>query len=146
MTTTASTATPITSRRTGDGLVSKFYATTVPKSVLAQAIELMRGNGPDSSPAGGTDFTQVDSVDDLPFGVPDDVVTTDIDATSYLDAKVEAMRAHVTQIAVDSPFFALSDKVGRRAFGREYYTLLAGPRGPGHGPHGWEDDLFAGIG
>ena len=129
-----------------DGQVSKFYATTVPKSVLAEAIKLMRGSEPDSHPAGGTDFTQVDSVEDLPFGVPDEVVTTDIDATSYLDAKVDAMRAHVTQIAVDSPFFALSNKVGQRALGREYYILLAGPRGPGRAPHGWEPDLFAGIG
>jgi N-acetyl-1-D-myo-inositol-2-amino-2-deoxy-alpha-D-glucopyranoside deacetylase len=129
-----------------DGQVSKFYATTVPKSVLAEAIKLMRGSEPDSHPAGGTDFTQVDSVEDLPFGVPDEVVTTDIDATSYLDAKVDAMRAHATQIAVDSPFFALSNKVGQRALGREYYILLAGPRGPGRAPHGWEPDLFAGIG
>src|ERR1039457_1256200 len=128
------------------GQVSKFYATTVPKSVLAEAIKLMRGSDTDSHPAGGTDFTQVDSVEDLPFGVPDEVVTTDIDATSYLDAKVDAMRAHVTQIAVDSPFFALSNNVGQRAFGREYYILLAGPRGPGREPHGWEPDLFAGIG
>jgi N-acetyl-1-D-myo-inositol-2-amino-2-deoxy-alpha-D-glucopyranoside deacetylase len=129
-----------------DGLVGKFYATTMPKSVLAQAVEVMRGTEPGSTPGGGLDFTQVESVDDFPFGVPDDEVTTDIDATGYLDAKIAAMRAHVTQIAVDSPFFALSDNVGQRAFGREYYTLLAGPRGPGRGPHGWEDDLFAGLG
>jgi N-acetyl-1-D-myo-inositol-2-amino-2-deoxy-alpha-D-glucopyranoside deacetylase len=127
------------------GQVSKFYATTVPKSVLAEAIKLRRGSEPESHPAGGTDFTQVDSVEDLPFGVPDEVVTTEIDATSYLDAKVDAMRAHVTQIAVDSPFFALSNNVGQRTFGREYYILLAGPRGPGREPHGWEPDLFAGI-
>jgi N-acetyl-1-D-myo-inositol-2-amino-2-deoxy-alpha-D-glucopyranoside deacetylase len=129
-----------------DGLVSKFYATTVPKSVLAEAIEVMRGSEPGKSSGGAPDFTAVESADDFPFGVPDDVVTTDIDATKYLGAKVEAMRAHVTQIAVDSPFFALSNNVGQRAFGREYYTLLAGPRGPGHGPHDWEDDLFGGIG
>jgi N-acetyl-1-D-myo-inositol-2-amino-2-deoxy-alpha-D-glucopyranoside deacetylase len=129
-----------------DGQVSKFYAMTVPKSVLAEAIKLMRGSEPDSHPAGGTDFTQVDAVEDLPFGVPDEVVTTDIDATGYLDAKVDAMRAHATQIAVDSPFFALSNKVGQRTLGREYYILLAGPRGPGRAPHGWEPDLFAGIG
>ena len=55
-------------------------------------------------------------------------MTTEIDASDYLDAKLAAMRAHATQIAVDSPFFALSDKVGRRAMGTEYYTLLAGPR------------------
>lgn len=144
-----------------DGLVRKFYATAVPKSVLAEGIKLMRESEP-AEPAepgrlGGTDrtdrtdesagvgFLAVESVDDLPFGVPDEQVTTEIDATGYLEAKLAAMRAHASQIAVDSPFFALSDKVGQRAFGFEYYTLLAGPRGPGSGSHGWESDLFAGI-
>jgi N-acetyl-1-D-myo-inositol-2-amino-2-deoxy-alpha-D-glucopyranoside deacetylase len=85
----------------------------------------------------------VESVDDLPFGTDDEKVTTRIDAGAYLDAKLAAMRAHATQIAVDSPFFALSDMVGRRALGTEYYTLLAGPPGPA--PGGLEDDLFAGL-
>ena len=130
-----------------DGLVSKFYATTVPKSVLAQSIKLMRASdsGSDGGSA-GPDFSRVESVDDLPFGVPDQDVTTMIDASAYLEAKIAAMRAHATQIAVDSPFFALSDNVGQRAFGKEYYTLLAGPRGAGGGPHGWETDLFAAAG
>jgi N-acetyl-1-D-myo-inositol-2-amino-2-deoxy-alpha-D-glucopyranoside deacetylase len=120
-----------------DGLVRKFYATAVPKSVLAEAIKIMGGSG--------SDFMAVESVDDLPFGVPDDQVTTQIDAAAYLDAKLAAMRAHASQIAVDSPFFALSDMVGQRALGHEYYTLLAGPRGPGGGAAGWESDLLAGL-
>jgi N-acetyl-1-D-myo-inositol-2-amino-2-deoxy-alpha-D-glucopyranoside deacetylase len=93
---------------------------------------------------GGTDFTRVESVDELPFGTDDDKVTTRIDARDYLDAKLAAMRAHATQIAVDSPFFALSDMVGQRALGTEYYTLLAGPRRFDE-PGGFEPDLFAGL-
>jgi len=119
------------------GLVRKFYATAIPKSVLARGIEAMRDD-----PSG---FLAVESADDLPFGVPDEQVTTEIDATGYLDAKLAAMRAHASQIAVDDPFFALSDRVGRLALGMEYYTLLAGPRGEGHGERGWESDLFAGL-
>ena len=132
-----------------DGLVRKFYATAIPKSVLAEGIKIMaeRTDGAavpsaEGEPAG---FHAVESVDDLPFGVPDEQVTTEIDATGYLEAKLAAMRAHATQISVDSPFFALSDRVGRRALGVEYYTLLSGPRGPGSGPNGWESDLFAGV-
>lgn len=121
-----------------DGLVAKFYATAVPRSVLAEAIE--------STGGAATGFMAVESVDDLPFGVPDEQVTTEIDAVAYLPAKLAAMRAHASQIAVDSPFFALSDMVGQRALGHEYYTLLAGSRGPGTGAASWEDDLFAGIG
>jgi N-acetyl-1-D-myo-inositol-2-amino-2-deoxy-alpha-D-glucopyranoside deacetylase len=132
------------------GLVSKFYATAVPRSVLAEAIRLSHdqagedGSGQRDRP-GGVDFAEVESVDDLPFGVPDEQVTTEIDARDYLEAKLAALRAHATQISVDSPFFALSDNVGQRAFGTEYYTLLAGPRAA-DGGQAREADLFAGIG
>ena len=137
-----------------DGLMRKFYATAIPKSVLAEGMRLMRearaDEGGESEPAGpggsaGSEFESAESVDDLPFGVPDEQVTTMIEASDYLEAKLAAMRAHASQIAVDSPFFALSNGVGQRAFGHEYYTLLAGRRGPGTGRHGWEADLFAGI-
>jgi N-acetyl-1-D-myo-inositol-2-amino-2-deoxy-alpha-D-glucopyranoside deacetylase len=126
------------------GLVSKFYATAVPKSVLAHAMALMDDAG--GQEIGGADFTRVESVDELPFGTDDEKVTTQIDARDYLDAKLAAMRAHATQIAVDSPFFALSDKVGQRALGTEYYTLLAGPAWTPRGPADREPDLFAGLG
>jgi N-acetyl-1-D-myo-inositol-2-amino-2-deoxy-alpha-D-glucopyranoside deacetylase len=133
-----------------EGLVRKFYATAVPKSVLAEGMKLMREARADEGAESGrnsaaSEFESVESVDDLPFGVTDEQVTTMIDARDYLEAKVAAMRAHASQIAVDSPFFALSDRVGQRAFGQEYYTLLAGPRGQGSGRQGWESDLFAGI-
>jgi N-acetyl-1-D-myo-inositol-2-amino-2-deoxy-alpha-D-glucopyranoside deacetylase len=128
-----------------DGRVDKFYATAMPKSVLAEAMALLQDNGSAPTDLGGADFTRVESVEDLPFGTDDEKVTTRIDAGVYLDAKLAAMRAHASQIAVDSPFFALSDMVGRRALGTEYYTLLAGPDAPA-GPDGsLEDDLFAGL-
>jgi N-acetyl-1-D-myo-inositol-2-amino-2-deoxy-alpha-D-glucopyranoside deacetylase len=127
-----------------DGLVSKLYATAVPRSVLAEAMALL----PEESRGGqlgGADFSRVESVAELPFGTDDANVTTQIDVTDYLEAKIAAMRAHATQIAVDSPFFALSDMVGRKALGTEYYTLLAGRGGSTSGPAGRETDLFAGL-
>jgi len=126
------------------GLVRKMYANTVPKSVLVGMVERMRGGDPEERPAAGTGFTPVQSAGELPFGVPDEVVTTEVDATAYLDNKLNAMRAHATQITVDSPFYALSNNLGVRAFGVEYYILLAGERGPA-GSGGREADLFAGI-
>jgi N-acetyl-1-D-myo-inositol-2-amino-2-deoxy-alpha-D-glucopyranoside deacetylase len=66
------------------------------------------------------------------------LVSTEIDAGAYFGPKLAAMRAHATQITVDAPFFALSDGVRRPASGTEYYTLLAGSRGPGDREH----DLF----
>jgi N-acetyl-1-D-myo-inositol-2-amino-2-deoxy-alpha-D-glucopyranoside deacetylase len=117
--------------------VAKFYATAMPRSVLARLIEL--------GPGRPERFRQARSVSELPFGVADSQVTTEIDGTAQLAAKTAALRAHATQIAVDGGCYALADGVGQRITGREYYTLLAGPRGPGAGPHGWEQDLFAGL-
>ena len=77
-------------------------------------------------------------------------MTTEIDASGYLDAKLAAMRAHATQISVEGAFFALSNQVAQLASGVEYYALLAGEPGPDgpdgpDGPYGRADDLFAGI-
>jgi N-acetyl-1-D-myo-inositol-2-amino-2-deoxy-alpha-D-glucopyranoside deacetylase len=113
-------------------VVSKFYATALPLSALAEAITVE-----------GTSFTKVESAATLPFGIPDDEVTTAIDGRGYLDAKLAAMREHGTQISVDGQFYALSDGIGLRALGTEYYTLVSPEPPPGAPP---EDDLFAGIG
>ena len=118
--------------------VSKFYASTTPESSLDEEIEILQA---ERLPAG---FTAPTSAADLVYGVPDEQVTTEIDASGYLDAKLAAMRAHATQISVDGVFFALSNGVAQLASGVEYYALLSGRRGP-DGPYGREDDLFAGI-
>ena len=126
------------------GLVRKFYATALPRSVLAEALPSLAA-GAAGRDVGGADVSRAESADALPFGVADEQVTTQIDATDYLAAKVAAMRAHATQISVDGPFFALSNKIAQRALGTEYYTLLAG-RPADQAATGRETDLFAGLG
>ena len=120
--------------------VAKFYATAMPRSVLAAATDLSGRDGV-AAPDG---FIAEADADTVPFGAADDEVTTEIDGSAYLAAKTAAMRAHATQIIVREPFFALSNWVGQRILAREYYTLVAGPRGPS-GPDGRETDLFAGL-
>ncbi|GAA4608316.1 N-acetyl-1-D-myo-inositol-2-amino-2-deoxy-alpha-D -glucopyranoside deacetylase [Actinoallomurus liliacearum] len=99
------------------GRPARFYATAVPLSTLEEAV----GRGP---------FEKVASVAEFGFGVPDEQVTTRVDARDHLPAKIAAMRAHRTQITVDPPYFALSNDVGQPLPGVEYYTLLAGEPGP----------------
>ncbi len=108
---------------TGGAQAAKFYAIAMPRSVLQDAARL---------PADSR-FTPIT---DRFGGVPDDQVTTTIDGTGYLAAKLAAMRAHETQIMVDGEFFALSNNLGRRALGTEFYTRLT----PGEPD---ERDLFA---
>lgn len=118
--------------------VSKFYWTAMPRSVLQRSLEAMRGvpNSP---------FEGMDSADDVPFAVDDSLVTTVIDGSKFHDAKMRALAAHVTQISVDGPFFALSNNLGQRAWGTEYYRLMQGELAPERDADGRETDLFAGI-
>ena len=109
----------------------RLYATAMPRSALLRGREMLR--------AAHTPFTVVGSVDDLPYGVPDDQITTRLDARGALDAKIAAMRAHATQIQVAPPFYALSNDIGQELSGIEHFTLLSGRAAPGI----WSD-LFAG--
>ena len=112
------------------GGTAKLYATAIPRSALARAVELPEESWFMKFP-------------DLSVAIPDDQVTTEIDATKYLDAKRAAMRAHETQITVDGDYFALSNDLGQRILATEYYTQLAGPQGPRTSDDRYERDLFA---
>jgi len=115
--------------------VPKVYWTAMPRSVVQSGIEKMA--------AAGTDFLGVASADDLPFVVPDDAVDAAVDGSAFVEAKLEAMRAHATQIAVDGRFYALSNRIGMEAWATEFYRLAKGRPGPADP---WEGDLFAGLG
>ena len=120
--------------------VAKVYWNAMPRSVVQAGIDAMAALG-EASP-----FEGLGDLDEVPFMVPDDVVTTAVDGRTHADRKDAAMRAHPTQIMVDGPFFALSNNLGLEVLGTEYYRLVHGTRGPaGEGPQGWEDDLFAGL-
>jgi N-acetyl-1-D-myo-inositol-2-amino-2-deoxy-alpha-D-glucopyranoside deacetylase len=120
--------------------VTKVYWNAMPRSVVQAGVAAMAALG-EASP-----FEGLGDLDDVPFVVADDVVTTEVDGRVYADRKEAAMRAHPTQMTVDGPFFALSNNLGQEVLGTEYYRLVRGPRGPaGAGPQGWEDDLFAGL-
>jgi N-acetyl-1-D-myo-inositol-2-amino-2-deoxy-alpha-D-glucopyranoside deacetylase len=118
--------------------VAKVYYTAVPKSVIAAGLQQLR-DVPNSP------FANVDSVDDVPFAIDDNLVTTCIDAEAYVDAKADALAAHATQISTDGPFFALSNNVGQRTWGTEYYRLVSGTPGGPRDADGRETDLFGGV-
>lgn len=117
--------------------IEKIYHNTMPKSVIQMGIEKMREVG--------SDFFGAESVDDLPFAKPDELVTTVINAPEYVPQKLAAMKAHATQISIDGPFFALSDNLGLEIWGDEYYTLVKGEKTAPFDVNGREIDLFAGV-
>lgn len=118
--------------------IAKIYWTAVPRSVLQRGIDALVA-------AGEPTFFGVASAEELPFGNDDEQVTTAIEATSFLPAKLDAMRAHATQISVSGPFFALSNNLGMQVFGIEYFRLVQGTLGPDRDADGRESDLFSGL-
>ncbi|WP_405811657.1 N-acetyl-1-D-myo-inositol-2-amino-2-deoxy-alpha-D-glucopyranoside deacetylase [Streptomyces sp. NBC_01520] len=124
----------------GDGsatpyAIAKIYWNRVPRSVVEQAFARLRDTAPDAFPG-------IAAIDDVPGVVDDARITAEIDGAAYAAAKTAAMRAHATQIAVDGPFFALSNDLGQPVLTTEYYELVRGSAGGDDGPR--EHDLFAG--
>jgi N-acetyl-1-D-myo-inositol-2-amino-2-deoxy-alpha-D-glucopyranoside deacetylase len=117
--------------------IPKIYWNVMPKSVIQEGIEKMK--------ALGSDFMGAESADDLPFAKDDSFVHARIDGAHYVTQKMDAMRAHGTQIAVDGPFFALSNNLGLEIWSNEYYTLARGEKSNEVDSQGYENDLFAGI-
>ncbi|MFD2767390.1 N-acetyl-1-D-myo-inositol-2-amino-2-deoxy-alpha-D-glucopyranoside deacetylase [Micromonospora eburnea] len=117
---------------------AKVYWTAMPRSVLEAGLNSF-------TEASDNPFAGIDSVDDLPFGTPDPEIAACIDATDQHAAKEAAMRAHATQIPATSWLYSIAGNFGAEFMGVEYFTLAVGEKGPGHGPYGWEDDLFAGL-
>jgi N-acetyl-1-D-myo-inositol-2-amino-2-deoxy-alpha-D-glucopyranoside deacetylase len=117
--------------------IEKIYWNTMPRSVIQMGIEKMKEVG--------SDFFGAESADDLPFAKPDELVTSVVHASEYVPQKLAAMKAHATQIAVDGPFFALSNNLGLSVWGDEYYTIVKGEKAAPFDENGREIDLFAGI-
>ncbi|UNO40090.1 N-acetyl-1-D-myo-inositol-2-amino-2-deoxy-alpha-D-glucopyranoside deacetylase [Streptomyces sp. MST-110588] len=116
--------------------IRKIYWNCNPRSAVEEGFARLR--------AAGRSFPGIASVEDVPGVVADTEVTATIAGGEvYGAAKAAAMRAHATQIAVDGPFFALSNDLGQPLFADEHYRLVRGVAGVADG--GREDDLFAGI-
>jgi N-acetyl-1-D-myo-inositol-2-amino-2-deoxy-alpha-D-glucopyranoside deacetylase len=117
--------------------IQKIYWNVMPKSVIQDGIDAMKKIG--------SDFMGAESADDLPFAKDDSFVHALVDGNEYVEQKMDAMRAHATQIEVDGPFFALSNNLGLQVWGYEYYTLVKGTKAEPLDSKGYEQDLFAGV-
>ena len=117
--------------------IPKIYWNTIPISVIEEGIAALAGTG--------SDFFGVEKAEDFPFAAPDELVSTVITAEDYVSKKMAAMKAHPTQIALSGPFFALSNNVGFKVWGREFYRLVHGTAAAPFDKNRRETDLFAGI-
>jgi N-acetyl-1-D-myo-inositol-2-amino-2-deoxy-alpha-D-glucopyranoside deacetylase len=117
--------------------VPKVYWTVIAKSAMGAGLDAL-GDAP-------SEWIRV-SIDDVPFGCPDDAIDAVIDVPDQLPAKVAALRAHATQVTVapDGRSCALSNNIALPIAAVEHYILAAGAPGQ-RDERGWETDLLAGL-
>ena len=118
--------------------VAKVYWGAMSARRMAEGIRRLREAGDETA------FNGMDPDHLPPFAVPDEDLSARVDAAAYVGRKMDAMRAHATQIAVDGPFFALSNNIGDEVWGTEFFRLAKGEPGP-LDDEGLESDLFAGL-
>jgi len=109
--------------------VKKLYYTAIPRSMMQAFMEQM----PEEAQRQNTNMRIA--------GTPDELVTTRIDATEYVDRKRAAFAAHVSQNDPNSWFATMADQIYRLAFSVEHFQLARGKPGS-QLP---EADVFAGI-
>ncbi|WP_415951147.1 N-acetyl-1-D-myo-inositol-2-amino-2-deoxy-alpha-D-glucopyranoside deacetylase [Streptomyces sp. KLOTTS4A1] len=117
--------------------ITKIYYNRVPRSVAEERFTALREALADLP------WTRAADIGDVPGVIDDAVITTKIAAGPYGAAKAAAMRAHVTQVEVREPWFALSNRLAQPLLADEYYELVRGEAGAATGE--LEDDLFAGL-
>jgi LmbE family N-acetylglucosaminyl deacetylase len=112
------------------GIPEKFYYTAVPRARIAELFEFLRSTG--------TDIGDVELPDD--FGTPDELITTMVDVSPYVERKRKALEAHASQ--GDNIFLLrMPEDAQQRAFAHESFVRKASRiPAPDH-----EDDLFAGL-
>ncbi len=100
--------------------IEKVYWTAIPKSHVEKGFA-------EVAKSADSKFFGVESIEELPFLQSDEIVTTLIDATEFLDLKMQALKEHKTQVDLTGEFFQLAQSAGPEAFGFEFYRLVEPP-------------------
>jgi LmbE family N-acetylglucosaminyl deacetylase len=116
------------------GSEAKVYWTTAPKSMVAEFGRIMREMGADWDEP---DASGGESEPDI--GLPDDQITTWVDARDFAGRKLEALAAHASQ--TDNIFFLkMGEELFTQLMGIETFVRVDSRTTSAH-----EDDLFVGL-
>nr|WP_225957955.1 N-acetyl-1-D-myo-inositol-2-amino-2-deoxy-alpha-D-glucopyranoside deacetylase [Amycolatopsis lexingtonensis] len=112
--------------------VARVFHTVASKNAVRAGLSALRAGTPEYG---------VPADDELPT-TPDEEITTVLDVAAHVPAKVAALRAHATQLAVVDgpvPYFALTNQVAQPIAAKDFFVLAHGPA------EGAADDLFGGL-
>jgi LmbE family N-acetylglucosaminyl deacetylase len=112
------------------GIPDKLYYTAAPRRRIREMFDFMRSSGIDVS---GFELPE-------DFGTPDELITSVVDVSPYVENKIKALRAHASQsdgtFLLQMPGDIQQQVFSHEAFVRQFCRVAA--------PES-EDDLFAGL-
>lgn len=97
--------------------IEKIYWTAIPFSLAEKGFAQL-------AQSGESKFFGVETLDEINFLQPDNIITTKIDAREFLDKKMAALKEHKTQVDETGEFFQAMAFLGPEAFGVEYFRLV----------------------
>ena len=112
----------------------KLYFTALPRRFFRGLAQRLSAMGYDLSSLGDFDWESM--------GVPDELCTTEIDVSDYVDIKLQAFQCHRSQLSPNGPFSLIPPEVRWDFMGTECFSLAGSRLGPAQGP---ETDLFAAV-
>ncbi|WP_049571640.1 PIG-L family deacetylase [Nonomuraea sp. SBT364] len=111
------------------GIPAKLYHTAIPRAAIQRMFELMRSSGLETGfePSGD-------------FGTPDELVTTVVDVSAFVERKLKALRSHESQ-GENIFLLRMPEEAQQQAFSHEaFIRVRSSVNAPAH-----EDDLFTGL-
>ncbi|WP_327048920.1 PIG-L family deacetylase [Microbispora sp. NBC_01189] len=112
------------------GIPDKLYYIAVPRERIQRMFEFLRESG-----MAPEDFEIPDD-----FGTPEELITSVVEVSPYVESKMKAPRAHASQ-GENIPMLQMSPEAQQQAFSHEFFirktSRVATPD--------QEDDLFAGL-
>lgn len=112
------------------GIPDKLYYTAAPRGRVRELFDFMRD--------AGVDLNGFELPDD--FGTPDELITSLVDVSPYVENKIKALKAHESQ-GENMFLLQMPEDAQQRAFSHEAFVRhLCRVAAPEH-----EDDLFAGL-
>jgi mycothiol conjugate amidase Mca len=114
----------------------KLYYSAWPRSQSRRMQEIMQAAGVEPDPHEAENDAEVEE-----WATPDELITTRIDISTYIDAKLDALAAHQTQMGPETWFGKVPRALWRQVWSTEYF-VRARSRVPVPDD---EDDLFAGL-
>ena len=119
--------------------VKRILWTTMSKTRMAAGIRALREAG-DTETFKGFD---PEGGGLLPMISNDEDIAAMIDGAQWVKQKMDALRAHATQVTADGPFFSGQKVLGDSMWSHEHYRFVDGIPFPD--PESWADDIFAGL-